>query len=130
MKTKQTEGVFGRDVNGPGDAHYPAGMTALRNDKRGGLYGYRWRNGSKAYISRKRALINELHLDGLKILRENPHSDFHAVFDGSIYVEDEAIVGLPKPYPIVFIHLYPSDGALIAARLGFPIINLAANRLK
>ncbi|WP_262250091.1 hypothetical protein [Parapedobacter soli] len=129
MKALRETDSINAPLNGSG-VPYPEGMARLGSQKSGGHYGYQLLNGSKAYVSRKKGLIKELDMEGLKVLRDNPHSDFHAVFDGHAYVTDEAIQGLTKPYPIVFIHLYPSDGALVATRLGFPVINLAANRVK
>lgn len=78
-----------------------------------------------SYTNRKRALIKEIGIEGLRILRDNPDSDFHIVFDADPYVdyELENVNRLTKP--IVFIHLNSHDVRLVETKLGYPVINLS-----
>ena|SRR5690606_14819938 len=85
------------------------------------LVGYKIECGSRAYIATKRRMIKELLPYQLRVLRENPYSDIHIVFDGMKYLS-QLPTGSLYP-PIVNVMIEERDVELISRKTGAPVID-------
>ena len=121
-----TEARRGMIMTPEGPRHI-GGLTVLGEHPNAS--GYSMMNKTDSYVSYKRSLLAELPKSALRVLSLNRDSDFHAVFDGKTYVQQQLAVGRVTPLPIAIIHLYPEDAKLIEQQLGYPVINISENEL-
>lgn len=87
------------------------------------LIGYQFKNGSNAYIYRKRSLIKELNRNQLKLFADNLDRDMHNIIDAWEYIKLQKSKGVIREIPLVFTLWKPEHANLIKSNLGYPVID-------